>query len=109
MIESLRSLDIEVELARSTNEALEQLGRRNYGLIISDLGRREPQGYNPMAGIDMIRAVRELDASVPIFIFGTHRALGMKDDLLREGATLVTTRASVLFEEATRTVTATSS
>jgi CheY-like chemotaxis protein len=104
LIDSLRSLDIEVELARSTGEAVEAFNRRSYGLLISDLGRQEGANYNPNAGVDLIRAVRAEDPVVPIIIFATHRAVAMEDELLREGATLVTNRASVLFEEATRAV-----
>lgn len=105
IVDALRSLDIEVQLAKSTSEALDLLNRRSYGLIISDLGRQESDGYNPTAGVDLIRAVRARDSVVPIFIFGTHRALSMQEDLLRHGATFVTSRASALFEEATRAVT----
>jgi CheY-like chemotaxis protein len=105
IVASLRSLDIEVDEVRSTAEALEALNRRSYGLIISDLGRQESDGYNPTAGVDLITAVRAIDISVPIFIFGTHRAVAMQRGLLDAGATLVTTRASVLFEEATKAVT----
>jgi CheY-like chemotaxis protein len=105
IVASLRSLDIEVDEVRSTAEALQALNRRSYGLIISDLGRQESDGYNPTAGVDLITAVRAIDISVPIFIFGTHRAVAMQRGLLDAGATLVTTRASVLFEEATKAVT----
>ncbi|WP_329481591.1 response regulator [Kribbella sp. NBC_01484] len=105
LIAAMRSLDIEVTLARSTGEALELFDARSFGLIITDLGRAEGGTYNPSAGVDLIRAVRAKDAMVPIFVFGTHRAVGMQEDLLREGANLVTTRASVLLEEATRAVT----
>jgi CheY-like chemotaxis protein len=105
IIASLRSLDIEVRTARSTSESLELLTERSYGLIISDLGRQEGLTYNPTAGLDLIAAIRARDAAVPIFIFGTHRALDMQEELQRAGATLVTTRASVLFERAAETVT----
>jgi len=101
LIDSLRSIDIALEIARSTTEALGAVNRRSYGLIISDLGRKEGDNYNPTAGLDLIRAIRAKDKTVPIFTTGTQRAVDMQDELLCEGSTLVTNRASVLLEEAT--------
>jgi CheY-like chemotaxis protein len=106
LIGALRSLDIEVELARSTAEGMELFDRRNYGLVISDLGRQEEGEYRDRAGIDLVKAIRAKDKAVPIIIFGTYRALGMQDELRAAGATKVTTRASELLEQATRAVTA---
>lgn len=105
LIASMRSLDIEVELARSTTEGLAAFNRRSFGVVISDLGREEPAGYNDSAGLDLIKAVRAKDPDVPILVFATHRAVSRQDELRREGATLVTTRASVLLEETTRACT----
>jgi CheY-like chemotaxis protein len=105
LIDSMRTLDIEVELARSTAEALDDFNRRSYGLIISDLGRKDAEGYNPNAGRDLIKAIRAKDKIISIFIYATHRAVAMQDELIGEGADLVTSRASVLLEEATRVVT----
>ena len=105
LIAALRSLDIEVVLARSTEEGLRIFDRRSFGLVITDLGRQEGDRYNDTAGLDLIKAIHEKDPSVPILVFGTHRASTMKDELIAAGATLVTSRASTLLEAATRAVT----
>ena len=102
--EALRSLDIRVDTARSTEEALSRLENQQYGLIISDLGRREAGGENQMAGLDLINAVRQIGLSVPIFIYAGHRGMLHEGELREAGANLVTSRPTVILEAATRAV-----
>lgn len=104
LITALASLEIEVDIAISTAEALIAFDRRSFGLVITDLGRLERGDYKSGAGTELIKAIREKDDKVPIVVFSTQRAMRMKNDLIREGATLVTTRASELFEAVTRAV-----
>ncbi|WP_328323936.1 response regulator [Kribbella sp. NBC_00382] len=106
LIAALNTLDIEVQLADSTAKAMELIGQRNYGLVISDLGRQEGDHYNDRAGIDLLDQIRARDTTVPVIIFGTYRALALQDELRAHGATAVTTRASELLELATKAVTA---
>ena len=108
LTEALRSRQIAVDIALSTSEALQWLDRRTYGLIISDMARREDGKNNQEAGIELIRAVRLRpdNRSTPIFIYAGRDALRRREELLAEGATLVTDRPSVLLSEAVRTVTA---
>ena len=107
MIESFRRLGIEVDIAESTTQGIQSIHARSYGLIITDLGRQEPDGYNDQAGVHLIEQVRLQDRDVPIFVFGTHRAVLETPTLTSAGATLVTNRARILFENAVGEVTTT--
>jgi CheY-like chemotaxis protein len=103
--EALRSLDIRVDTALATDEALGRLETEQYGLIISDLGRREPGGENQMAGLDLINAVRQSGRSTPIFIYAGRRGMHHEAELREAGANLVTDRPTVILEAAARAVT----
>jgi CheY-like chemotaxis protein len=105
LTEAMRSRQIHVDIALSTREALSWLERQSYGLIISDMGRREDGAAHDEAGLELIRAVRELENRTPIFIYAGRNAALRRDELEAAGASLVTDKPSVLFSEAVRTVT----
>lgn len=105
IVQALTDLNIRVDLALSTTEALERMKLTRYGLVISDLGRREGGEQNEAAGLDLIRAIRESDPQTPITIYAGWRGMRNRDDLLAAGATVVTSTPSVVFSEAVRVVT----
>jgi CheY-like chemotaxis protein len=81
---------IRVDIALATREALDLFRRQKYSLIISDLGREEEGENKPMAGLELIQAVRDTDRLTPIFIFAGFRAMEHKRQLEEAGANLVT-------------------
>jgi CheY-like chemotaxis protein len=59
-----------VSAVRSTKEALELIGDKpsKFRIILSDMGRAEPSGFNPRAGLDFFEKVHDLDREVPFII-----------------------------------------
>lgn len=106
IVAALTDLNIRVDLALSTREAMERMRLRRYGLVISDLGRREDGELNEQAGLDLIRAIRDGDRQTPIIIYAGRRGLQRRDELVAAGASVVTSTPSVVFSEAVRVVTA---
>lgn len=105
LVSALTSLGIQVDLALSTEEALRRIERGGYALVITDLGRREDDVENEMAGRDLIVAIRERELAIPVFVYAGSRAVLHRDELLESGATLVTNRPSRLFEQAVQIMT----
>ena len=105
IVNALTRLDIPVTTARSTAEALDLLGRGEFSLIISDLGRTEDGIERDMAGRELLDALRQQNIATPVIIFAGLRGTRHRDELLAAGARLVTQRASEVFEQAVRYVT----
>src|SRR5712692_4951379 len=74
-IEELQQLGVKVDLAHNTAEGLSMFSRRQYSVIISDMGRRENGKDNFRAGLDLLKAVRERDAQIPFVIFCSSRGV----------------------------------
>jgi CheY-like chemotaxis protein len=105
IVEALSRLGIRVDLASSTDEALERIQTHgNYGLVISDLGRRENGQNNSMAGRDLLERTRAAGYTMPFFVFAGRRGLQHREELLSLGAQLVTNRASEVFSGAVHAV-----
>ncbi|MFC9918244.1 response regulator [Agromyces binzhouensis] len=105
LIRAFRDLDIEVRLATSTEEALRALDGAEFGLIISDLGRKENGAFKSMAGLELIeQVVQRGEAHPPIFIYASSRGMRNAERLREAGATLVTASPSELFDRTVRTL-----
>ena len=102
IVRALQGLGISVDTVLSTREALAHLERQTYGLIISDLGRFEDGEEQPMAGKDLLDALKERGITTPVIIFAGARGKQLEQELLAAGASLVSQRASQVFEEAVR-------
>jgi CheY-like chemotaxis protein len=74
LIEGLQDQGIDVVTALSTNEALAKFSGKKFDRVITDLGRQEDGRFNPMAGIELIRRIRSMDAHVPIFVYTNVRS-----------------------------------
>ena len=105
IVQAIGSLGIRVETVLSTDEALRRLEAGPYALVISDLGRKEGNIENPMAGNDLIIAMRARHIETPVIIYAGSRGEENRATLEASGATLVTQRASEVFTEAVRAVT----
>ncbi len=100
-VAQLQALGVDVELATSTIEGLNALLRAgvSFDAVISDLGRDEPDGFNPDAGLDLIRQVRERGLQTAIFIYGTRRAVARSQEIVAAGGNGVTNSPTELFAQ----------
>jgi len=96
---------VRVDLATSTKDALTQLDTTEFGLVISDLGRREDGTENDMAGRDLTTQIRQKGITTPVFIYAGRRALAHRQELEAAGATLVTDNPARLLERAMGAIT----
>jgi CheY-like chemotaxis protein len=96
LAESWRRDGAEVEIARSTSEALRLLGGRAFGLVISDMGRRESDVDVPDAGLQLLAKVRATNPSVPFVLYGNVGPFAA--DARAAGATMVTDSTFELVE-----------
>ncbi|MFC8796273.1 response regulator [Promicromonospora sp. NPDC057138] len=99
LAESWRRDGVEIETARSTSEALRMLGGRTYGLVISDVGRREADVDVPDAGLRLLTKVRETNPVLPFVLYGNTGSFA--DDVRAAGATKVTDSTFELVDFAT--------
>lgn len=90
LIENFRKQGIEVVLSLSTEDALKKLRSGGFRVVISDLGRQEDGIDNPLAGLELLQSMRELEPRPPIIIFAGSRGLQNKARLLAAGAEDVT-------------------
>lgn len=96
LADSWRRAGAHVETARSTSEALHLLETQAYGLIISDMGRRESGADVPDAGLRLLAKVRASDPVTPFVLYGNVGPFS--DPALAAGATLVTGSTFELME-----------
>ncbi len=90
---SLETFGVSFALARSTDEALQQLRSRSFDVVISDMGR--PPDFH--AGITLINEMTSLGIRIPTIIYASRRALaGAPQEELKK-AFGFTTRANELF------------
>lgn len=100
LIDFLEGKDIQVTTAISTENAMQLFKKNKYDRIISDMGRQERYNYNEIAGIELIRKVRQLDADIPIFIFCSYEGVAKYSKKAMEaGATYVTNNGTDLLKE----------
>lgn len=90
LIERLRADGHLVDLALSTDDAMQRLSTGKYNGVISDLGRKETGVENPMAGRDLIAGMRRAGHGQPVLIFAGSRARALRAELLDAGAADVT-------------------
>ena len=88
IIDLHRAQGVEFDLALNTGQALELLGKKEYDLIISDIGR----GSEADAGIRMLREIKHhFSTAPPVLIFSSTGAVRRFGEIAqKEGALLVT-------------------
>lgn len=60
-----KQLNVEVDTAKSTDEALQMLKYAKYDLILSDMYRAD----NPADGLDFLNKFREIDETTPVIFY----------------------------------------
>lgn len=97
LVGQLRDNGVRVTIARTTSEAMEQVSRRPYRLVVSDMGRREDGRYRPDAGVALLGELRDTGIEVPVVVFGEHRGeLQYGAQARHAGAVAVTSSAAEL-------------
>lgn len=92
--QSLEALGISFILSTSTEEALQELERRSFDVIISDMGRPP----DSKAGYTLLEAVKTRGIRTPVIIYASSRAPEHVAEAKRRGAFGCTNRANELFE-----------
>jgi CheY-like chemotaxis protein len=69
LVQMLRDKGLRIDLALSTEEGMQHFHSGNYGVIVSDMGRKESDRYHPDAGIELLKKVREQDPNIPFIIY----------------------------------------
>lgn len=91
---SLEAVGISFVLSTSTEDALDQIGRRSFELIISDMGRPT----DPKAGYTLLDKLRAIGNRTPFIIYAGSRSLEHQEEAQRHGALGSTNRPNELFE-----------
>lgn len=100
VVEQLQDNGVRVDIARTTNEALDRLSHRQYRLIISDMARMEGASYDPSAGVALIRELRDIGVETPVVIYCSQPSRLRSGSAAREaGAIAVTDSSLLLFEQ----------
>lgn len=100
LIKSLEDRDAEVVQAPSTDQALAELASNSHGfdVVISDMGRKESGGYRPIAGVDLVRRMRDANLTVPVVIYASPRAVARGgEEALEAGAVAATASPTELL------------
>lgn len=74
-IEQLRKAGSEVDLAASTAEGLSRMARKEYGLILTDMGRVEGGDFRPTAGLDLLAGARKVYPGTPVVFVTTAQSV----------------------------------
>ena len=97
-VQQLYDLGVIVDIAISTSSGNVHFNSKVYNYVISDMGRTEGGAFNPHAGIDFLKIVREKDKQIPFIIYSSPRAITeYGSEAFRLGATAATSSATELF------------
>jgi CheY-like chemotaxis protein len=91
---AFEAIDIEVQIARSTVEALTFLAENPVGVIISDMGR----GEGPREGYTLLDEVRRRQISTPFFVYAGSNKPEHRREVFEHGGQGTTNNAQELFQ-----------
>lgn len=98
--QAFEALGVEFTLALSTQEALENLKRRKFSAIISDMGRKE----GAREGYVLLEALRKTDSQTPFFIYAGSNSPERKREAAEKGAQGLTNNPQELFNLVARVI-----
>ena len=94
LVASLEDRGIRVDTARSSDEGIKKFKAMRYDCVVSDMGR--PEG--DMAGIDLVKRIRDMDPDIPYFIYcGSWAAQNWRKQALKAGVTEITSSGTTLL------------
>lgn len=94
----LRAAGVDVTVAFTTGDALSRLDANPFRVVISDMGRYREGSYEPRAGLDLLRRVRERPDPVRVIFYTSDRAvLEHEDEAMVAGAAGMTSTMDDLF------------
>lgn len=94
IIDMFSGRDISFDRVTSTDDAIKQLSKDDYSLIISDMKR----GNSPDAGVKLLKIKNKRFPSIPLVIYSSSTSLaGYWQDAINEGADFVTTKTTELL------------
>jgi CheY-like chemotaxis protein len=97
LVQQLVQAGVQVDTALSTAEGLDLFRKGNYSLIVSDMGRKEAGGFNPRAGIELLKTIRKFNPTVPFVIFTSTRGYQeSRETAMSFGATDITSSTTEL-------------
>ena len=91
---AFQSVGVNVELALSTQEAINLLGERDFDAIISDMGRKE----GPREGYVLLEKIRANGVTIPFFIHAASSSTQHRAETARHGGQGCTSDPSELFD-----------
>jgi CheY-like chemotaxis protein len=97
---AFEAVGMKIEIALSTQEALQLLHNQSYDAIISDMGRRE----GPREGYVLLEEIRRGGDDTPYFIYAGSNLPEHKREARQRGAQGSTNDAEELFKMVARTV-----
>lgn len=97
VVDALHELGVAVTLVLSTRQAVELLRVNSFDVIISDMGRQEPDGYHERAGYELLSELRQSDAVTPFFIYAGSNHRKHQEEAARRGAQGSTNRPAELI------------
>jgi CheY-like chemotaxis protein len=92
--QALEAVGISFVLSTSTEDALDQIGRQTFDLIISDMGRPP----DPRAGYTLLDKLRASGNRTPFIIYAGSRSSEHQQEAKQHGAIGCTNRPNELFE-----------
>jgi CheY-like chemotaxis protein len=97
---AFEAVGLRFTLALSTKEALDEVGRRKFAAIISDMGRRE----GPREGYVLLDTLRRQGIRTPLFFYASSNAPEHKKETEEHGGQGCTNDAEELFQMVTLAV-----
>jgi CheY-like chemotaxis protein len=98
--QAFEKIGLRIELALSTSEAFQRLSQCKYGIIISDMGRRE----GPREGYVLLDRLRKEGYDTPLIFYAASNAPEHKRETREHGGQGCTNNAEELFEMVTRLI-----
>ena len=100
LIEQMNNKEVSVIQEKTTDDAISRLSTSKFDLIVTDMHRMEFGAVHHEAGMELIKAIRDMGLSMPIVVFfGRSRkpVYRYKDVATKAGANLVTSSPTELM------------
>jgi CheY-like chemotaxis protein len=97
LIQNLQDQGIQVVTVLSTKEALEKMRSVKFDRVITDMGRFEDGRFNPIAGLELSKLIRETNVTIPIYMYTSSRATQEQRTVIEAGVTGITSSPNNLL------------